>query len=100
MGTPSLAQAPSRLFFLPAQRLFPPELGSERVRFVEQGGGLALFAGESFSPIRYQAELGALLPATPGTAEGEPNRRETHWRRLEGRRFMVLASPSPCLGGT
>jgi hypothetical protein len=79
--TRRLAQAPSpRLIFLPAQRLFPPELGPELVRFVEQGGGLALFVGESFSPIRYLAELSALLPATPGTAEGEPNRPETHWR--------------------
>jgi hypothetical protein len=76
-----LAQAPPpRLIFLPAQRHFPPELGPELVRFVEQGGGLALFVGESFSPNRYLAELGPLLPAAPGTVEGEPNRPETHWR--------------------
>ena len=76
-----LAQAPSpRLIFLPAQRYLSPEIGPELIRFVEQGGGLALFVGESLSPNRYLAELGPLLPATLGTAEGEPGRPETHWR--------------------
>jgi uncharacterized protein (DUF58 family) len=76
-----LAQSPSpSLVFLTALRQFPPELGRVLERFVEQGGGLALFVGESFSPNRYLAELGAVLPAIPGAAQGALNRPEDHWR--------------------
>jgi hypothetical protein len=39
-----------------------------------------LFTGESLSPNRYLAELGVVMPAIPGTAQGELHRPEDHWR--------------------
>jgi hypothetical protein len=66
--------------FLPALQIFPSDLSSALLRFIEQGGGLGMMVGESLSPNRYMAELGALLPAIPGPAQGEVDRPEDHWR--------------------
>jgi hypothetical protein len=69
-----------QIVLLPALRQLPDGFGQALLAFANQGGGVLLFVGDGLSASHYDAELGALLPATLDRIEGESLAFENHWR--------------------
>lgn len=65
---------PPDVVLLPAMRSLPAEAVAALGGWVERGGGVFLFGGDSLEPSRFNAEFGALSPAQwglPAAAEAE-----------------------------
>ncbi len=62
-------RAAVRLIVLPASRQIPSAAANALKNFVQTGGGLLLFAGETVSANAYNSSLGELLPAEIGRRE-------------------------------
>jgi hypothetical protein len=74
-----LATGEYTLVVLPGLRELPAGLPPALSRFVTDGGGLILFAGEKLNAGRYHEELHDLLPALPGQMEGDDDQPEKFW---------------------
>ena len=74
-----LATGEYTLAVLPGLRELPAGLPPALSRFVTDGGGLILFAGEKLNAGRYHEELHDLLPALPGQMEGDDDQPENFW---------------------
>ena len=67
-------QAPPDVVLLPAMRSLPGDAVAALNTWVDQGGGLFFFGGDSLEPSRFNAEFGALSPAqwgSPVSADAE-----------------------------
>ena len=78
----ALAGAPGRplpeVVLLPAMRSLPAGAVTALTDWVERGGGLFLFAGDSLEPSRFNAEFAGLSPARAGAPES--SEAEVPWR--------------------
>lgn len=69
---------PPEVVLLPAMRSLPSDAVAALNGWVDQGGGLFLFGGESLEPSRFNAEFGALSPAQWGAVSASDS--EVPWR--------------------
>ncbi len=72
--TPKGIQPPPDVVLLPAMRSLPVDAVAALNAWVDQGGGLFFFGGDSLEPSRFNAEFGALSPAqwgSPVSADAE-----------------------------
>jgi type 1 glutamine amidotransferase len=63
---------------LPAMRSLPSDAVAALNRWVDLGGGVFFFGGESLEPSRFNAEFAALLPAQWGAVTASD--AEVPWR--------------------
>lgn len=67
------------IVILPALPRISSQLQPALERYLERGGKVVAFVGESVQPNAYRELLGKVLPAVPVRAEGDPERPDQFW---------------------
>lgn len=81
---------PYSLPIIPAIKRWPPGASAKLTTFVQNGGGLLLFAGDNLSINHYTTELGNLLPGRWNTIESAT---DMDWRIIEWEKRSPIFAP-------